>query len=170
MIILGIDPGYERLGISIIEMSQNQKNTLLYSSCFTTDPKSELPQRFYEISTEINRIIIIYSPQELSIEKLFWGKNHKTAMKVSEVRGIIINEAKKSGLDIFEYTPSEIKIAITGYGRSTKSQVFHILKQLIHIPKKTTRVVDDEYDAIAIALTHSVSSTYIKKHRQLSTD
>jgi crossover junction endodeoxyribonuclease RuvC len=151
MIILGIDPGFERIGISIIEKKHREKESLVYSECFKT--KSTLP--FYErillIGQKIEEISIKYKPGAIAIEKLFFTANQKTAMGVAEARGVIIYSAIKHGLRVFEYTPQEIKIAVTGYGKSDKSAIMSMVPKLIKIEKDIKS--DDELDAIAIGLT-----------------
>lgn len=151
--ILGIDPGYDRLGIAVIEKSGRSKEKLLYSDCFQTSAKLPIYERFALIGAEISRIIAEYKPSALALETLFITKNQKTAMRVAEARGIIIYEASKAGIPIFEYGPMEIKTAITSDGRSDKERIIKMVHMLIDIPAKDT--VDDEYDAIAVALTHS---------------
>ena len=150
MRILGIDPGYERVGIAIVEKN-NQKETLVYSSCFKTDPKLFFNERLLLIGKEINSVCEKYSPSLLSIETLIFNTNQKTALRVSEARGVIVYEAKRNNLEVYEYTPLQIKNAITGYGRADKKQVDLMTRQLISIPNNVKQ--DDEIDAIAAALT-----------------
>lgn len=152
MKIISIDPGYERVGIAIIEKETGGKEELLYSDCFKTSAKSPITERFLLIGKEIEKIIKKYNPEALAIETLFFNSNQKTAMAVSEARGIIIYQGLANGLDIFEYTPLQIKIAITGYGRGDKKQVIAMIPHLIKVDKKIN--YDDEYDAIAVGLTH----------------
>lgn len=150
-IILGIDPGYGRLGIAVIE--KNKKEKVLFSNCIETSSNENIYQRFAVIGQEIASIIEKYKPDELALESLFIAKNQKTAMRVAEIRGIIIYEAVKRGIPVFEYTPLQIKSAITGDGTSDKIRMIKMIHLLIEIPKKIS--LDDEYDAIAVALTHS---------------
>jgi len=153
MIIIGIDPGYERLGIAILEKSSALKNkeTLLFSECFKTSAKKEFSERLLEIGKEIKKIIKKYKPEVLAIETLFLNTNQKTVMQVAEVRGVIIYEAKSFGLKVFEASPPQIKIATTGYGRANKEQMMKMVKILVSVEEKVKS--DDELDAIAIALT-----------------
>lgn len=156
MIILGIDPGYDRLGIAVIEKpakGAKGKETLLYSACFQTSAKDTIYTRLGQIGAEVSRVIEEFGPTALSIENLFITKNQKTAMRVSEARGIIIYEAQKHDLSIHEYTPMEIKVAVTGDGSSDKLRMIKMVGILIKIPEK--KIIDDEYDAIAAALAHS---------------
>lgn len=151
--ILGIDPGYERLGIAIIEKRSGGRETLLYSDCFHTSAQDDIAVRFAHIGLEVSRIIAEYRPHALAIETLFVTKNQKTAMRVAEARGIIIYEATKAGMPVSEYSPMQIKSAIAGDGTSDKARVAKMIHLLINMPDKNA--LDDEYDAIAVALTHS---------------
>jgi crossover junction endodeoxyribonuclease RuvC len=151
MRLLAIDPGYERIGIAILEKKEG-KEILLYSECFKTDAKLPFVERLLAIGTEIARVIKKYKPNGLAIEKLYMTTNQKTAMQVAEARGVVMYEASKLGLEIFEYTPMEIKVAVTGYGKATKDDVFFMVKKLIELPKDR-KIIDDEIDAIAVGLT-----------------
>ncbi len=150
MRVLGVDPGYDRLGIAIIEKI-SQKETLLFSSCVTTKKGDDFPKRLTDIGRAISDTIAVYKPNALAIENLFFNKNQKTALLVASARGVILYEAEKAGLSIFEYTPLEVKNAIVGYGRGDKKQVQHMVHQLITIEKTVS--YDDEYDAIAVGIT-----------------
>lgn len=156
MRVLGIDPGYERLGVAILE-KKDGKNTLLFSDCLKTDKNKELSERIFELGTEVEKIIDRWSPSSLAIEKLFFTTNQKTAMGVAETKGALTYIAKAAGLSISEFTPLQIKIAITGYGKATKEQMLYMLSKLIKIEKKESIKHDDEFDAIAVALTSLVS-------------
>ena len=151
MKILAIDPGFERVGIAILEKRQNGKHFLEYSVCFRT--KADLPfhARLALIGEEIDKIIKEYNPKVLAIEKLYLSTNHKTVMGVAEARGVIVYCASEKGLDIFEYTPPEIKVAVTGYGKADKHMVSTMVPRLIQVKIKIKS--DDEIDAIAIGLT-----------------
>lgn len=151
MRILGIDPGYERLGIAVLE--KGAKESVLYSNCFKTDASLEFPERLRLVGEEIKRVAKEFEPEVLAIESLFLTNNKKTAMHVAEVRGVIIYEAKLRGLKIFEATPPQIKVAVTGSGSADKKGVIKMVKLLTKIDDSKTS--DDELDAIAIALTAS---------------
>jgi crossover junction endodeoxyribonuclease RuvC len=151
MKILGIDPGYERLGIAIIEKESSKKNKLIFSETFKTSSKDSNAERLFQIQTEIERVIKKYKPERLGIETLFFNKNVKTAIKVAEARGIILALAQKNKLKIFELSPQQIKIAVTGYGKSDKTAISKMVSLLIETNKNST-MLDDEYDAIAAAL------------------
>ncbi|MDO8492890.1 MAG: crossover junction endodeoxyribonuclease RuvC [bacterium] len=159
MRIIGIDPGYERLGIAAVDGPRG-KEILVHSECFRTSAKLQFDERLLLIGTHLEKIIKKYQPKGermiLSIENLFITKNQKTVMRVSEVRGAIIFLAKKLGLIVVEYSPLQVKSAVIGYGRGDKRQITFMLRHLIKIPKnKMGKMLDDEYDAIALALTAS---------------
>jgi crossover junction endodeoxyribonuclease RuvC len=161
MIILGIDPGFERLGIAILEKKKDNqsfdkaqdKEQVLYSACFKTSAKLEFSERLNLIGTEVKRIIKKYQPQILAIETLFFTTNQKTVMHVAEARGVVIYEGTKAGVKIFEASPPQIKMATTGYGRANKEQIMKMVKILVKVDN--SKKSDDELDAIAIALTAS---------------
>ena len=150
MKVLSIDPGYERVGIAILE--EGTPHRILYSNCFKTKATTPFNKRLLEIGEEVERVIKKYEPESLAIETLFFTTNQKTAMGVSEARGVIIYEGAKARLKIYEYTPLQIKIAVTGYGKAPKNQVALMVKQLIKIEKEIK--YDDEIDAIAVGLTY----------------
>lgn len=150
MRILAIDPGYERLGVAILEKTKTKRETVLYSDCFHTSAKESHPTRLGLIATEVKRIIKEYKPEALAIETLFFSVNKKTALQVAEARGALLATCVQSGLQVFEYAPVHIKIAVTGHGGSDKKQVIFMVKKLITFEKDA---LDDEYDAIAIGLT-----------------
>lgn len=165
MIILGIDPGYERLGIAVLKKEDNyKKEIVLYSECFKTSAKISFEDRLFLIGEEIERVIKKYKTEILAIETLFLNTNQKTVMKVAEVIGIIIYQAKKYNLKIFEASPPQIKNSITGYGRADKNQMIKMIKLLVDIKKnkKNIKESDDELDAIAIALTAFANIRFIK--------
>lgn len=152
MRILGIDPGFERLGIAILEKNKDDKKEhIIFSECFKTSPKSDFGDRLCLIGKQVEKIIKKYKPEILAIETLFLNTNQKTVMRVAEARGVAVYEAARAGLKTFEASPPQIKIATTGYGRSDKAQINKMVKILVNIDKN--KASDDELDAIAIALT-----------------
>lgn len=154
MRILGIDPGFERLGIAVLEKTPgSKKEIVLFSECFKTSASLDFSERLCLIGEEVRRVIKNYKPDILSIETLFFTTNQKTVMKVAETRGVVIYECAKIGMKIFEASPPQIKIATTGYGKANKEQVMKMVKLLVNIDN--TKKSDDELDAIAIAITAS---------------
>jgi len=149
---LSIDPGYDRVGIAVLEKNKgDKKETRLFSECFTTDKALSLYDRIFLIAQELEAVIKQYKPQRFAIENLFHTKNTKTVMAVAEARGVIIFIARKHNLEINEYTPPQIKNATTGYGKATKQQVYSMVSRLVDLPPHIKQ--DDEIDAIAVGIT-----------------
>jgi crossover junction endodeoxyribonuclease RuvC len=155
MRILGIDPGYDRLGIAILEKTLDGKTSVLFSECFTTDRKDEHFMRLRAICERVGHVIHEWAPELLAIEMLYFSKNQKTALQVAEARGALLAICASHGLSVREFQPAEIKIAMTGYGKADKRAVFDMVTRLIKLPHETTS--DDEIDAIAVALTASIT-------------
>lgn len=151
MRILAVDPGYDRLGIAVLEHTANGSELLLHSACMETDRALELAERIHEIGNEFERLIIEYGPHAVGIESLFFNTNQKTAMGVAQLRGTLLYLARKHGVDIHEFNPQEIKVAVTGYGKSDKQAVADMVKRLIREAPAAGH--DDEFDAIAIGIT-----------------
>ncbi|MDP2668704.1 MAG: crossover junction endodeoxyribonuclease RuvC [bacterium] len=148
--ILGVDPGIERLGWGLVEKNGG-KYTRIDSGVKRTSKNKPVSDRLWEIYQFLDELIIKEKPSELSTEKLFFAKNVKTALVIGEVRGIILALGAKHGLSIKEFAPSEVKMAICGYGHATKEGVAEMLKLSINLPKN--KLLDDETDALALALT-----------------
>ena len=162
MKILGIDPGIGRCGWGVIE-NYGSKIKILNYGCIETSPKNEAPERLTEIYEQIIKIIKDYSPDCLSIEELFFNTNAKTAFVVGQARGVILLAASQKNLSISIYTPLQVKIALTGYGRADKNQIGQMVKILLSL--KTIPKPDDSADALAIAITHAFSNKINKLSR-----
>ena len=153
MIILGIDPGIAITGWGIIG---NEKRGVIKARDFGaiyTEKKESYPQRLDKIFTELKRIIRKFQPDTMALEELFFAKNLKTATNVGQARGIVILAAVRSGIQIAEYTPLEIKQAIVGYGQAKKLQIQGMVKSLLNL-KEIPRP-DDVADALAVAICHA---------------
>lgn len=151
MIILGIDPGLALMGYGIIE-SNGIKHKLINYGVLSTAAHSPTPQRLRTIFTGVNQLMDIYNPDEVAFEELFFAKNVTTGMAVSAARGAALVAAAQRTENLYEYTPMQIKQAITGYGKADKKQIQQMVKMLLRmeeIPKP-----DDAADAIACAITH----------------
>lgn len=151
MLVLGIDPGVALTGFGIIE-EENKKLNLIDIGCIKTSAKDATPKRLEIISSLLKELILKYNPTDIAVERLFFSTNAKTAIKVGEARGVILLTAQKMGLNVFEYTPLEVKQALTGYGRADKKQIQYMVKKLLRrdsLPK-----IDDASDAAAIAICH----------------
>lgn len=158
MIVLGIDPGIARTGWGIIEVKGPKVQAVDYG-CFETLAKEELPVRLEKLYQEISRIIKVYKPEVLGIEELFFNTNAKTALIVGHARGVVLLCAAKAGLEIKGFTPLEVKIALTGYGRAEKAQMGKMVKTVLNL--KEIPKPDDTTDALAIAL----SCAFFKKFK-----
>ena len=157
MIILGIDPGVATVGVGVIEYA-NSRFRVLRCGVITTDKDLPLPDRLKIIFEETTQIIEEFHPNVLSIEELFFNNNVTTAIMVAQGRGVSILSAINAGLPVYEYTPLQVKQAVTGYGRAQKPQVQHMVKTILglnSIPKP-----DDAADALAIAICHAHSYRY----------
>lgn len=156
MRVLGIDPGTATVGVGIIDYVDKKFKTIYYG-CIYTDKDEYMPKRILNIYQEMDKLIKEYKPDALAIEELFYFKNNKTVISVSQARGVMLLCAQQNNLTISEYTPLQVKMGITGYGRAEKHQVQIMVQKLlnlIEIPKP-----DDAADALAIAITHINSST-----------
>lgn len=148
--VLAIDPGFGRLGYAVIEKN-NLRQNIVSAGCVETSPKLPYKDRFAKIAKEVGQLIEDYSPQVLAIEKIFLAKNQKTAFQVAEIRGLVIYLAMSRDVEIFEFTPLEVKLAVCGYGKADKTQVSKMVKMLTKMG--TLPKIDDAVDAIAIGLT-----------------
>lgn len=151
MMIIGIDPGLARLGYGVIDLTDRKERALCYG-CIETDKELRHAERLLRIYTEINSLFDRYPPSHLALEKLFFAKNISSAMGVSEVRGVILLAAEQRKIPITEYTPNEIKQAITGSGRAEKHQMQEMIKSLLHLEEIPRP--DDAADGLSIALCH----------------
>lgn len=157
MIVLGIDPGYATIGYGLLDFEKGKTVVIDYGVIET--PKNEaLPQRLCMIEDGINALIDKFRPQEVAIEELFFAKNVKTAINVAHARGVILSTVVKNVGNVFEYTPLQIKQALTGYGRADKLQIQTMVKTFLSL--KSIPKPDDAADALAVALTHIQSRNF----------
>lgn len=157
MRVLGIDPGYATIGFGILDFDKNKTTVVDYGVIET--PKNEgFPQRLVMIEEGVHALIDKYSPDEVSIEELFFAKNVTTGINVAHARGVILATVVQRIGNIFEYTPLQIKQALTGYGRADKHQIQSMVKTLLNL--KSIPRPDDAADALAVALTHIQSRNF----------
>lgn len=154
MRIIGIDPGTAILGFGIIEVNKG-KTQLVDAGVIRTPAKENDAVRLQTIFEELTAIIAETKPTQMAVEKLFFAQNVTTAMTVSQARGVIILTGKLAGLEIFEYTPLQIKQSLTGYGRAEKHQIQEMVRVILQL--KTIPKPDDCADALAAAITHSMT-------------
>ena len=155
MRILGIDPGTGILGFGVIDVDSRGKAQLLDAGVIRTPVHQADSDRLITIYDELKQIIADTKPQVMSVEKLFFAKNVTTAMSVSQARGVVLLLGKQHGMELFEYTPLQIKQALTGYGKADKKQIQEMVR--IHIGLTEVPKPDDCADALAAALTHAQS-------------
>ena len=151
-LILGIDPGFGRMGYAVLAATGNGLN-LIACDAIKTPVALSYPRRLQQIYEQLGEIIDQYRPAEAAIEALFFGKNVTTAIAVAQARGVAILILAQRELSIAEYTPSAVKLAVTGYGAARKEQVGYMVRQLLHLP--AVPQPDDAADAAAIAICHA---------------
>ena len=162
MIILGIDPGLATLGYGVIE-ADGQKRRMIQFGTLTTPAGQPMPQRLRAIFQGMNQLMDIYQPDDVAFEELFFSKNITTGMAVSAARGVALVAVVQRTDNLYEYTPMQIKQAVTGYGGADKHQVQQMVKMLLNM-KEIARP-DDAADALAVALTHANSMNMKKMFR-----
>jgi len=152
MIILGIDPGTATTGFGVIDYSKKSKSPFrcLAYGIIETSPKQNVGERLEHLNFDLNEIIKKYKPELAAVESLFFFKNLKTAMPVSQARGVIIFTLSKKNVPIIEFTPQQAKNCVTGYGKATKQQVQKMVKNLLNLDEMPKP--DDAADALALAI------------------
>ncbi|HEY4489054.1 MAG TPA: crossover junction endodeoxyribonuclease RuvC [Candidatus Paceibacterota bacterium] len=148
MRVLGIDPGFDRLGMAVLE-GDPSRPTFVWSEC-VLPAKGEAAERLSTVYRRTSEVIHEYSPHVLAIETLFFSTNKKTALQVAEARGAILAAAGNAGIQVREFSPGTVKLAVTGHGSADKAAIARMIPHLITLPKK--KRLDDELDAIAVAI------------------
>lgn len=156
MRILGIDPGYATIGFGLVEADRGQVHMVTYGA-ITTPAGIPLSRRLYQISVDMEELISQVKPDVVVVEELFFNTNITTGIAVAHGRGVILCAAEKCGIPLYEYTPSQVKVAVTGYGKAEKQQVMDMTKRLLKL--KSIPRPDDAADALALALCHARSFT-----------
>ncbi len=159
MIILGIDPGLATVGFGVVASSRGNDFSAIEYGAVLTEAKIKTEDRLCEIYDNIDELCRTFKPDAASVEKLYFNTNEKTAINVAQARGVILLALRKNGVPIYEYTPLQIKQALTGYGRAEKKQIMYMVKTLLKLecePKP-----DDTADALAAAICHIYSSSSI---------
>lgn len=155
MIIIGIDPGIAILGYGVLEYSNNKFKVIDYGA-ITTTPKNTMPERLEIIYNSLDELLTKYKPDAIAFEELFFNQNAKTALVVGHARGVAVLSAQIKKINIYEYTPLQVKQAVTGYGRADKKQIQQMVKILLNL--REAPKPDDVADALAIAICHGNSS------------
>lgn len=150
MRVIAVDPGYDRLGVAVLEYV-NGKEHLVHSGCIETDKNQPLHARLLVLGNEFLSLLTTHQPDTFAVETLFFNKNQKTALGVAQARGLLLYLAQTHNCQVYEFGPQEIKIAVTGYGKSDKNAVVDMVRRLV--PTAPAKALDDEYDAIAVGIT-----------------
>lgn len=163
--ILGIDPGYGRLGWAIGEIGtktskSSTQPSILGFGCIETDPKQKIGLRFKQITTDLTEICEKFQPDVLAIEKLYFARNTTTAMQVSEARGIVFATCLPYVKTIVEFNPSSLKVAVTGSGNANKQAIEKMIRLQLKLPNKP--ILDDTMDALGLVLTYAVSQSTLQ--------
>ena len=156
MRILGVDPGIATVGFSILDADRGRQ-ALLCCGVISTSAGTNLSSRLDRIYSDLEELIATYHPDAMSVEELFFNTNITTGISVAHGRGVILLAAYRAGVPIFEYTPSQVKQAVVGYGKAEKKQVIDMVTRILHLPSPPKP--DDAADAVALALCHARSST-----------
>ncbi len=156
MLILGIDPGFAIVGFGLIRSEGGQQRALRCGA-ITTAAGTPLPTRLVRIADDLDQLLAEFQPDAMAIEELFFNRNVTTGISVAQARGVILETAERRGVPIFEYSPSQVKQAVVGYGKAEKHQVMEMTRQLLHL--KAVPKPDDAADALAVALCHARSAT-----------
>ena len=155
MVIFGIDPGYAMVGCGIVWYERNNF-TLMGYGAVTTDKDTPFNERLKKIYDDITELLNKFKPDAVSIERLYFNTNQKTAIDVAQARGVIVLAVEQAGIPLYEYTPLQVKQSIVGYGRAEKVQVLEMTKMFLHLDKIPKP--DDAADALALAICHGHSS------------
>ena len=153
--ILGIDPGFGRIGFGVIERKGNGDWKVVGYGCIETSQEREFIDRLDDLHKILQKVITKYNPTRAAVEDLFFYKNVKTAIKVGQARGVILLTLRQANLPVDEFTPLQVKQTVVGYGRAEKRQVQEMLKITLKMKEKPKQ--DDAADALAVALTCGVS-------------
>ncbi len=156
MRILGIDPGFATIGFGVVEAARAEVKMVTYGAV-TTPAGLPLSKRLFQISNDMEDLIGQVKPDVISIEELFFNTNITTGIAVAHGRGVILCAAEKCGVPLYEYTPGQVKLAVTGYGKAEKRQVMDMTRRLLKL--KAVPRPDDAADALALALCHARSAT-----------
>ena len=162
MRILGLDPGIATVGFSILDSNGGQQR-LVTCGVITTPAHTPLASRLDQIYTDLEEVICHFHPDVMAVEELFFNTNITTGISVAQGRGIILLCAYRAGLELYEYTPLQVKQAVVGYGRAEKQQVMDMVKRILNLP--AVPKPDDAADAVAIALCHARSSTSLLRQK-----
>ncbi len=160
--VIGVDPGIETTGVAILDVVNDNFMAVL-SDCIVTKNNLPLCKRLKEIYFSIDKFIEEYNPSCLAIEDIFFNVNTKTAMLIGAARGVVMLAATNRDIDIYEYTPLQVKNSIVGYGKATKKQIKYMLKMILKVKDSFFPSIDDAWDAMGIAVCHASNQKFYSK-------
>ena len=160
MFIMGLDPGTAITGYGLIKYD-GSRFSMIDCGCVRTSPEMPMSERLQIIYRELTDVIRQYKPEQFAIEELFFNKNARTALAVGHARGVAMLAASSAGLPVFEYTPLQVKQAVTGFGRAAKTQVQFMVKTILALPEAPAP--DDVADALAVAICHGQLYSWMRK-------
>lgn len=156
MVILGIDPGFATVGFGVVQAERGRQG-MIQCGAITTQAGLPLPTRLLQIAEDMEELFLTFRPEAMAVEELFFTNNITTGIGVAQARGVILLCAERHGTPIFEYSPSEVKLAVAGYGKAEKRQMMEMTRRLLSL--KSVPKPDDAADALAVALCHARSHT-----------
>jgi crossover junction endodeoxyribonuclease RuvC len=155
MLVIGIDPGTAITGYGLVKENEDGDLGLVDYGVITTPASLSMPERLLELFRRLQKILLLHRPQSGAVEKLFFQRNVRTALSVGQGRGIALLALAEAGLPVAEYTPLEVKLAVTGYGKADKTQIQQMVRTLLKLPQAPCP--DDAADALAVAICHAHS-------------
>ena len=161
--VLGVDPGLATIGVALIRTTGTRRE-LVNVGVVTTPAGMPGPKRLASIHADLRQLLADMAPDAAAVEQLFFAANSTTAMQVAEARGVILLAMEESGVPVWEYTPMQVKVSLTGYGKASKAQMTRMVRTLVSVPEK---LPDDAFDAVAIALCH-LQSERLSPGRRIS--
>jgi len=162
MLVVGIDPGTATTGYGFLREDDKGKITAVDFGVISTSPDLPMPHRLLELHQQLKNLMLLHHPESAAVEKLFFQKNVRTALSVGQARGVALFTLAEGGIPISEYTPLEVKQAVTGYGGADKNQVQQMVRALLELP--SIPQPDDAADALAIAICHIHSQHFARLH------
>jgi crossover junction endodeoxyribonuclease RuvC len=157
-LVLGIDPGTATTGYGLVRELEDGSLEMVTYGTIETSPQMEAHERLMKLHQDIKEILLLHQPDSCAVEKLFFQRNVSTALAVGQARGVVMLAIAEAGLEMFEYTPNEVKQAVSGYGSAQKHQVQEMVRTLLVLPEIPKP--DDAADALAIAITHINTCRY----------
>lgn len=161
MTIIGIDPGTARLGYGVIDDGDDQRPRAVDFGVVSTEAVTDMPARLVTLFDALGDLLATHQPDVLAVEQLFFARNVTTAISVGQARGIVLLAAARAGVPVVEYSPSEVKHAVAGYGKAGKSQMQEMVRMILGLP--TVPEPDDAADALAVALCHAQTAPFLAR-------